>query len=139
MQPDNHFAPAFARGLHHRLAFVNCMADGLLHIDMGAGFHGVDRWQGVPVIGGGDNGDIGTFLLQQFPIISILARLIGTDLANLRLGHGDLRGIGIGKSHGGTLAGGEGFAKNIHAPPAGADERGLVLAAGRLGQERDRA
>ena len=74
MQPDNHFATALARGLHHRLAFVYRMADGLFHIDVGVGFHGVDRWQSVPVIGRGDDGDIGTFLLPQFPIIAILDR-----------------------------------------------------------------
>ena len=51
--------------LDHRPAFADRVADRLLDVDVGPGLHRGDRLQRVPVVGRGDDDDLGLLLVEQ--------------------------------------------------------------------------
>lgn len=136
MEPDLDLASGFAGGADHGAAFVDGVGDGFFDVDVGAGFDGIDGGEGVPVVRRGDDGDVGAFLLEEFAVVLVDAGLIGRDFVDFVEGFGGLGGVGVGEGDGETFAGGEGFAEDVHAPPAGADEGGFVFAAWGLGGEQ---
>jgi hypothetical protein len=64
----NH-ALVLSSGGQHGLAFRHVHADGLLAIDIGAGFGGFDHGECVPVIGRRDQADIQSALFQHVAIV----------------------------------------------------------------------
>ena len=90
LRADLHDALVLARGGEHRLAFDDIDADGLLAVDIRAGFDRRDHVQRVPVIGRADQHDVEIFLLQHLAIIAVEARLLFRDLAR----RDDLRRVG---------------------------------------------
>ena len=55
----------------HGLSFDNVDRDRLLHVYVGAGLHGLDRRQAMPVVRRGDLDDVGLLLLEQFAIVAV--------------------------------------------------------------------
>ena len=69
MRADLHDAAGGARGVHHRAALEDGVADRLFHIDVGASLDGRDEGQGVPVVGRGDDGDLRFRALKQLTVV----------------------------------------------------------------------
>ena len=113
------------------------MGDGLFHVDVGTGFDGVDGGEGVPVVGGGDDANVGAFLREHLAVVAIAAGLVGGELGDFGGGLVHLIGVRVDQGDGGAIAGGQRLAQDVHAPPAGADESGLELAPGLGGEQGD--
>ena len=77
MKAHLHHAPAIARGVKHRAAFVDGVAGRLFDEHVRASLKGVDRLQRVPVIRRGDNDDFWFFINKNiFFLYSILIYII---------------------------------------------------------------
>ena len=134
VEADLNQAARVAGGADHGLAFVNGMGDGLFDVDMGTGPDGIDRRQGVPVVGSSDDADVRPFLRQHVAVVAVAAGLVRGQLGDLGGRFIHLIGVGVGEGNGGAIAGGKGLAKDVHTPPAGADQSGFELTPG-LGRE----
>ncbi len=135
VEADLDKAAGFAGGAEHGFAFVDGVGDGFFNVDVGAGADGVDGGEGVPVVGSGDDGDVGTLFLEEFAVVAVTAGLGVFPLGVFGGGFVDLSGVGVGEGDAGALAGGDGFAEDVGTPPARADEGGFELAAGGLREE----
>ena len=78
--------PRCAGGIDHRPAFADRVADRLLDVDVGAGLHGGDRVQRVPVVGRGDDADLGLFPVEQFAIVAVVLGAFAGELLDLGAG-----------------------------------------------------
>ena len=71
------------RGIHHGPAFMNGMASGLLHEDMGTSLDGCDGLQGMPVIRSSDHYRVNVVAGTQVTVIKIgLAVLVAVFLVH---------------------------------------------------------
>lgn len=64
------------RGGDHRLAFDHVDADRLLDVDVGSGLHGGDHWQGVPVIGGGNEHQVEVLFGEHLAVVAVGPRFL---------------------------------------------------------------
>src|SRR5690606_22317232 len=71
---DLHDAVIFAGGGDHGRAFDDVDAERFFQVEIGAGFHGGDGGQRVPVIGGGDDDDVGGAGGEHLTVIGERAR-----------------------------------------------------------------
>ena len=123
-----------ARGVHHGAAFHDGVANGFFNVNVGAGFHGGDRRERVPVVGGADDRDIGLHCREALTIVLEAFRCAadaGRAVFHRRL---KLPRIDVAQGDEFAVSAGEGFAEDIVAPPAAADEDGAkFLRAGFVG------
>ena len=61
--------PLAAGGVEDGLSFRDIDGDRLLKIKVGSGIHGRDSGEGVPVVGGVDEDDVGLFFVEQLLIV----------------------------------------------------------------------
>jgi hypothetical protein len=127
-----------ARGLDHRPPLVDRVADGLLDVDVRTRFDRRDRDQGVPVVGRGDDDDLGPLALQQLAIILVPPRLIAGELADLGQGRLELVVVDVAQRNRLALVRAERLAVDVHAPPAAADQRRAVALVGLGGRDHGR-
>jgi hypothetical protein len=71
--PYLHHLVVLAGGGHHGFAFGHVHADRLLHVHVGAGLHGVNHLQGVPVVGRADEYDVELVVGQHLAVIPVEA------------------------------------------------------------------
>jgi hypothetical protein len=64
-------SPVAARGRHHGPPLGHVDADRFLHPDVGAGLHGGNHRQRVPVVGGGHLYDVELFRLEHLAIVAV--------------------------------------------------------------------
>ena len=83
VRADLHDAVGRPGRLDHRAAFVDRVADRLLDVDVGAGFDGGDHDQRVPVVGRGDDDDLGLFALEQLAVVLVLLGRPAGELLDL--------------------------------------------------------
>ena len=69
-----HHALIFAGRGMHRLGLDHVHANRLLHVNVGARFHGGDHRQGVPVVGRADQYDVQVLLLEHLAVVAVGAR-----------------------------------------------------------------
>src|SRR6266567_1242059 len=123
MQAHLDGAVGFTSGLDHRFALENRVADGLFDIDVSARVDGSDRYQRVPMVGRGDNGDLGPLALQELAEIFIASGLRATKLLDVRGGGVELVRVHIAHSDDLSSPRGHRRVQDVHAPPTRADER----------------
>ena len=71
---DLHDALVLARGGEDGFALEDIHADGLLQIDIRAGFNGGDGLQRVPMVGRADEDDIELVFLEHLAVVAVGAR-----------------------------------------------------------------
>ncbi len=69
----NHLA-VLTGGCHHGFAFHHVDADGLLHVDVGTGFYGINRLKCVPMVGRANEDNVEFVLSQHFTVVAIKLR-----------------------------------------------------------------
>jgi hypothetical protein len=81
----------------------------------------------VPVIGRGDDDDVGLFFFEEFAVIFVSLRRIAVPAVDLV--SGNLKAVAVHVADGDDLAalGRGGFFQNIFAPPTATDERSAVF------------
>ena len=127
MQSDLHHDACLPRCLHHGLAFADGVTGGLLDKHMRACLAGRDALQSVPVIRRGDDDDLRLLLGQQVAVILVGLRVVAVEAVHVVSGiRGDVLRH-IAQSADLDAAGGDGLAQDVHAPPAGADQRRAIL------------
>ena len=67
---DGHDLVGLAGRADHRLALGDVVRDRLLDIDVLAGQHGLDRGQGVPVVGRGDDDAVDVFAVEHGAVVA---------------------------------------------------------------------
>src|SRR5882762_9502492 len=81
----------------------------------------------MPMVGRGDDSNIGALFAKHLAVVFVAARLVRREFRYLGGGLVHLVGVRVGERDRGTVAGSKGFSQDVHAPPAGADEGGLIL------------
>ena len=94
---DRHDLVVLPRGGDHRLALGDVVADGLLAVDVLAGHHGVDRRQGVPVVGRGDDDGVDVLAVEQLAIVLDGLGVDAPGLLHLRGGLGGVAVVDVGR------------------------------------------
>ena len=121
------------RGAHHRLAFADGVRDRFFDVNVRARFHRRDRRQRVPVIGRGHDDDLRLFLREQFAVVAVASRRVTGNLGHVFGRGGELPVVDIAQPDDLALSARHGFAEDVAAPPAAADDRGAVFAPGFFG------
>ena len=67
---DGHDLVVLAGRCDHRLPLGYVVSDRLFDVDVLAGHHRLDRRQGVPVVGGGDDDRIDIFAIEHGPVVA---------------------------------------------------------------------
>ena len=71
----------FACGGEDGLAFGDVDGDGFLQVEVGAGFDGIDGGEGVPMVGGGDEDEVGFLFGEEFLVVLVGGGRFFRDLA----------------------------------------------------------
>ena len=70
LSADGHDLVVLAGRCDHRLPLGYVVSDRLFDVDVLAGHHRLDRRQGVPVVGGGDDDRIDIFAIEHGPVVA---------------------------------------------------------------------
>ena len=126
-------------GAQHGLAFGDGMAGGFFHKQMRARFQGGNGGQGVPVIGRGDNHNFRPQCRKHYLVVVERSRLVAVEVFHFVGGGLQRTAINVAEADDFATLGGYGFAHDVPAPPAAADERGAIAfcGVGAEGKERE--
>ena len=126
MRTDLHDPALIASRIHHRSPFENGVSHRFFHVDIRPRIDRRNRDQGMPVVGGGIDDNLGLFLVDQFAKILIDFGRIRRELFLLTLDSLDLLQINVTQGHDLTLSRSNRFANDIPSPPATADQCGSI-------------
>jgi hypothetical protein len=120
-------AAGCARGIHHRPAFHDGVADRLLDVDVRAGFDGGNHRQRVPMVRRAHNHDLRLRLREQLPVIFEGFWRFTRALADVGERCFELPRVDVAERDNLASAARHRFAEDVVAPPPAADERGPIL------------
>src|SRR6266545_590152 len=80
VRADLHHAVVLARGIHHRAAFLDRVADRFLHVNVRAVFHRFDHDEGMPMVRRGHDANLRFLFVEQFAKILVRLRVVARFL-----------------------------------------------------------
>ena len=95
VESDLDRASGILGGADHGTAFIDRVGGGFLDEDVGTGLEGGDGLEGVPVVRGGDDGDVRFFLVEEIAVVAVLFRGRIRDRLDIVRGLGELAGIHV--------------------------------------------
>lgn len=116
-------------------AFFYGVADGFFQKNMRPGLQCLNGGQGMPMVGRGDNDNVGLFLAQAFAKIGIGLGLVVTPFVHLGAGMCQLVLVHIAQGRNAHFSGSDTFSEDIKSPPTAADEHSFVLLLGQISQK----
>ena len=119
LNADLHYSPVPPGGLHHEPPFANGGGNRFLYVHVFAGFAGVNRDQGMPVIRSRDHNDVDVLAIENAAVIGIGVSALSGGLASLLRGRLEYVADGANFDVGLAMEIGE-----IHAAHAAASDDG---------------
>src|SRR5215468_6045527 len=107
-----------SRGVNHRAAFFDSVADGLLDIDMSARLDCRDSHERMPVVGCRYYDDLGALALEHLSIILVSFWLVAGELFYLGSGRVQLVLVDVAHRDNARLACPDRGPQDVHAPPS---------------------
>ena len=131
---DGHDLVGLAGGAEHRLAFGDVVRDRLLDVDVLAGQHGLDRGQGVPVVGRGDDHRVQVLAVEHRPIVAGRVRGVAFVFLDAFGGFAGVVVIDVGDGDDLDVGLGEERIEELIAPTPRADQAEPDFLVGRAGR-----
>jgi hypothetical protein len=80
-----HDAIGGSRGVHHRTAFLDGVADRLFYVNVCPLLHSLDHAERVPVIRRRNDGDVRLLLAEALTVVLVLPGLVSRKLYDFRV------------------------------------------------------